>query len=207
MKCIRSAAAKLRVLYNNYKASVTLDNEVKECEKAFAMWSDIEKLGGMDPYHEDGYLLNMMRNEILSLQQRILRICKSRCCMAPDIALVPLPPVMDTNYMARGKEYSKKAVALLEEMTTSPIYQEYLVKNRNLSELGKEKLEPFTWVINQLKQGVEQQSPIIQQRALANGLMTADSALPSGAGRFLEKLALILESLDNEDYSDQMSLF
>lgn len=63
-------------------------------------WKHINTNGCSDPFWEDGYNMNLLRNHIIFYKMEIFRICGEGGMALPEEYYIPLPPEVDNRYMA-----------------------------------------------------------------------------------------------------------
>lgn len=63
-------------------------------------WKHINQNGCNDPFWEDGCNMNLVRNHIVYYKCLIAQICKENGLTLPEEYYLPLPPEVDSEYMA-----------------------------------------------------------------------------------------------------------
>ncbi|MBD5473649.1 MAG: hypothetical protein HDR20_12390 [Lachnospiraceae bacterium] len=64
-------------------------------------WKHIKKNGCNDPFWADGCNMNLIRNHIIYYKGEIAQICKENRLVLPEEYYIPLPPEVDSGYMAK----------------------------------------------------------------------------------------------------------
>lgn len=104
-----------------------MKDERKETEQrlidSFARWEHLYTHGGSDPFWEDGYNLNLIRNHIIYERRKLEELE-----YFPEIYNRDIPPEVDNAYMARADEIREHAKQSLAIYLADANYQ-YLMKN------------------------------------------------------------------------------
>ena len=92
----------------------------KELAKKENEWKYLLEKGGSDPFHEDGWLMNNIREYIVSLKKR----CEKEFPEGdyPPEYYIETPPVTKNSYVARASEIRKKAKKTLALYHQDPNY-------------------------------------------------------------------------------------
>lgn len=89
-----------------------------ELTDEFFRWQYMYEHGGSDPFYEDGYNMNLLRNHIIYFKKRLEEIS-----YFPEIYFKETPPEMPNKYMARPKEIKRNARKSLEMYESDANYQ------------------------------------------------------------------------------------
>lgn len=93
--------------------------------KELAHWKDLYEHGGSDPFWEDGFNLNLVRNHILYYRKQIED--ELQPSEYPDEYFLEIPPEVDNRYMVKAAEIPDQAKAALGVMERDPDYR-YLLR-------------------------------------------------------------------------------
>lgn len=102
------------------------EKALKELER----WKEIKANGAGDPGWPDGVNLELVRNHIISYNRQILEVSKGQMQMSllgepvfygTNPLCVPLPPVVDRNYMAQKASILANAKKVLKQMESGKI--------------------------------------------------------------------------------------
>lgn len=100
----------------------------------FDRWNDLYRNGGRDPFYTDGCNLNIIRNQIIALKNRIAREYPAESM--PDIFLRETPSEVDERYMARADEIRVNAKRALGIYKADEQYR-YILTHASLFDKGK----------------------------------------------------------------------
>jgi len=100
----------------------------KGLQNSYDHWAYLYEHGGSDPFWEDGYNLNLVRNHILYYRGIIEE--NPTLFGFPDIYYKEIPPEVDNEYMARPDKIRTAARAALERYKADLNYQ-YLLQHRD----------------------------------------------------------------------------
>ena len=107
-----------------------------ELQATFDRWEHYRRHGGSDPFYEDGYNMNLLRNHIMHYKRQIAENAPIE--HLPAIYHRDTPPEVDNKYMARKEEIRAAAQKALAMYKAHPAYQ-YLC--RRISRLTKQQKE------------------------------------------------------------------
>lgn len=103
------------------KQAKELENLTNHLERLYAAWSSYQANGGQDPFWPDGVNMNLLRNHIIASKRRIHELVTAENAeptlfpaVYPDIWHKPLPPEVQSTYMARADEIRTRAHEQLE---------------------------------------------------------------------------------------------
>lgn len=72
----------------------------KSIIESLELWKHINKNGCNDPFWEDGLNMNLVRNHIIYYKNMTAQICEENGLILPEEYYLPLPPEVDSEYMA-----------------------------------------------------------------------------------------------------------
>lgn len=99
------------------------DQLIKELEQSYDRWNEIYQNGGSDPFWPDGVNLNLVHNHILYYGKQIAELSTKHGFPLPDSFDLPMPPEVDTDYMARRDEIRQNAKSSLKAYKADPNFQ------------------------------------------------------------------------------------
>ena len=93
----------------------------QEMQAEYCRWETLKTCGGNDPWWEDGYNMNLVRNHIISLRYQCEKELKPE--EYPEEYNRPIPQQVDDRYMARPDEIRRNAANTLRICLESTAYQ------------------------------------------------------------------------------------
>ncbi|MDR2744544.1 MAG: hypothetical protein LBB66_05040 [Desulfovibrio sp.] len=115
------------------------ENFVQNLINALARWQDVYENGGCDPFYSDGQNLRLIRNHILHYKRKIEETVPKESY--PPEYFLPLPPVVDIDYMAKPDEIRRQAQLSLKLYKEDKNYIFLLARYNFLSRHDKESTE------------------------------------------------------------------
>lgn len=99
---------------NEYRTSII---------EEIGIWKHINENGCNDPFYEDGFNMNLVRNHVIYFKSMISQICKENGLPLPEEYFLPLPPEVDNKYMAKldQKERVKRLQQMGGRLTTKKV--------------------------------------------------------------------------------------
>ena len=93
----------------------------QEMQDEYCRWEALKTCGGNDPWWEDGYNMNLVRNHIIALRYQ----CETELQPEeyPEEYNRPIPQQVDNHYMARPDEIKRNAANTLRICLESEAYQ------------------------------------------------------------------------------------
>lgn len=86
------------------KNKQTAQGQLQEYREAireeFGHWKHINQNGCNDPFWEDGFNMNLVRNHIVYYKNLIAQTCEENRLALPEEYYIPSPPEVDNEYMA-----------------------------------------------------------------------------------------------------------
>lgn len=101
--------------------SITLG---KEIEQSFKRWQDLNAGLNFDPFYEDGFSMNLVRNHILFYKKQIKDELPKE--LYPEAYYRPTPEKVDGHYIANQDTFIEKGEKRLLEIESFPLYKKLL---------------------------------------------------------------------------------
>ncbi len=118
--------------------SIKINKLAQTLSDSFNRWEHLKECGGSDPFYEDGYNMNLVRNHISFRKREIKEMCDKEGSKLPEIYSRETPPEVDNNYMARADEIRQNAKLALEKYKTN---EDYLYLSNMVHKLSKTQIE------------------------------------------------------------------
>lgn len=112
----------------------------RECDTHYNRWYDLYENGGSDPTWEDGYNLNIVRNQIIYCKTQLEDICGEIGYFLPEICSRETPPKVNDRYMAKTDVIAATAKKALEVFKQTAEYNKLLQYRDVLSDKEKNKI-------------------------------------------------------------------
>ena len=135
-----------------------------ELQNSFKQWQQLYLYGGSDPFYEDGYNLNLVRNHIIYAKHKCVEELPEGTY--PDEFFQETPPEVDDHYMARKDEIRSHASVSLKRYQADANYI-FLVQNLNkLDEKQKKEccIGAVLGYVSGLKEAITQNDFICMRR-------------------------------------------
>ena len=143
-----------------------LEDLICECECHYTRWQQVYQNGGSDPTWEDGYNLNLIRNQITYCKKRIEALCGEIGCPLPAVDSQELPPIVENTYMAKTTEILTAATNALNILQHDTNYLTLLQYKEKLSDKEKTRISYHAvigYVIG-LEQAIKKNDYLIMRR-------------------------------------------
>lgn len=170
------------------------DQLVKELEQSYDRWNEIYQSGGSDPFWPDGVNLNLVHNHILYYGKQIAELSTKHGFPLPDSFDLPMPPEVDTDYMARRDEIRQNAKSSLKAYKADPNFQKV---SAVISSLGnRQKASIASNILNY----------ITSLEAAIQGNDYVSMRRHENPERYLQSAREFVKQLVEEDFKAQLSL-